>query len=190
MAIADSGGPPAPFVRTTLNRLARYGFSGQTAIDVGCGFGRHSVYLAQNNYSVTGIDIENRCIERFESYFASRPNLRARGYHMDAYCSPHAWNGLFDLCVVVDFVRADIVPVALRLIRPGGYVIYQSVGNRGGNWTQLPRRGEMLSTIASAASVVSYEECQAGPDYVNSVKVRFVARRYDVGESAGYNSGK
>jgi SAM-dependent methyltransferase len=179
VAIADCSGPPAPFVKKALQRLTKAGFPGRAAVDVGCGFGRHSVYLAEQNYVVTAIDIDRERITRLVAYLNDRPNLAASGYLVDAYSCPSSWYGQFDLCVVVDFVRADIVPIALGLLRPGGYLIYQSVGNRGENWTLLPQRQEMKRTAELTASITDYEERQAGPEDSGAVTVRFVAQKHD-----------
>ena len=37
-------------------------------LDLGCGYGKHSIYLSQNDFNVTSIDISKQAIEWLEKY--------------------------------------------------------------------------------------------------------------------------
>lgn len=43
-------------------------FNYEKILDLGCGYGKHSIYLSQNNFNVTSIDINKHAIEWLKGY--------------------------------------------------------------------------------------------------------------------------
>ncbi|MEI6703444.1 MAG: SAM-dependent methyltransferase, partial [Deltaproteobacteria bacterium] len=49
---------PSPFLSREIDRI-KVLVPGHTALDIACGEGRNSVFLAQNGFLVTGLDISD-----------------------------------------------------------------------------------------------------------------------------------
>jgi SAM-dependent methyltransferase len=101
-----------------LARLPR----GSRILDGGCGMGEWTVYLAQQGFDVTGIDISEETVARLKTWFPAsafmRADLRQTTFadaSFDAYFSwgtfEHFENGL-----------GDCIGEARRLLRPGGWL--------------------------------------------------------------------
>ena len=90
----DNGSVPSQVIQ-----LASHPGKTRNAIDLGCGTGTHSIYLAQQGFSVIGVDISPTAIERGpEESIRSRRKTRIYHPRCDA---PGFLNGPFDIALDV-----------------------------------------------------------------------------------------
>lgn len=59
-----------------------YLFHPGTVLDVACGDGRHSIFLARSGFSVTGVDFSEQGLRRLET-FAAQEGLKVRAHQRD-----------------------------------------------------------------------------------------------------------
>jgi SAM-dependent methyltransferase len=102
-----------------------------TAVDLGCGAGRHSVLLAGRAEKVLGVDISERMLERARAE-RDRPNVsyQHRGV-LDVTEGP------FDVVLSVHTLHhvgpaAAVLPHVRSLVAPGGTVILADIVDPGG----------------------------------------------------------
>ena len=94
------------------------------ALDLACGTGRNSLFLAEKGYDVTAIDISPRAITLAEH------RARERGLKinwivadLDTYPIP----GWYDLIVISFFyVNKDMVPSIINALKSGGMLLYEN----------------------------------------------------------------
>jgi SAM-dependent methyltransferase len=80
------------------------------ALDLACGPGRHSLWLAERGWDVTAVDLES---------FAEIPNFVKADLERHEYTiEPDAW----DLIVCWLYWQPDLLPEIARGVRPGGIV--------------------------------------------------------------------
>ena len=107
-----------PFMHSVLSQLPR----GSRILDGGCGMGEWTVFLAQQGFDVTGLDISEATIARLGTWFPTstflRGDLRRTDFSdssFDAYFSwgtfEHFENGL-----------GDCLAEASRIVRTGGWL--------------------------------------------------------------------
>lgn len=93
------------------------------ALDIPCGAGRNSIFLALNGFSVVGVDISTVALKR------AAESASARGVEID-------WHerdldkrlnivGAFDLIVVIHYVDLGLITSLSSMLNPGGYVIVE-----------------------------------------------------------------
>ncbi|MEQ1663761.1 MAG: class I SAM-dependent methyltransferase [Bdellovibrionales bacterium] len=98
------------------------------ALDLGCGGGRDAVYLAQNGFTVTGIDLSPEAIS-IAAHRAAETNLKISWLVANALALPFS-NQSFDLVTdracfhhIPDCDRPKYVHEVTRILKPGGYLI-------------------------------------------------------------------
>ncbi|MES1909198.1 MAG: hypothetical protein MHM6MM_001980 [Cercozoa sp. M6MM] len=121
---------PCPFLQRSVASL-----SPGTVLDVGCGSGRDSVFLAMQGWQVTSLDHLSKMCQRTQT-LAERHKVAVRT--VKAKSSPdatlafssredldHVKNTQFDLVVCVRFLQREILPMLAQMVKPGGRFLCQ-----------------------------------------------------------------
>jgi tellurite methyltransferase len=93
------------------------------ALDLACGLGRNSIWLAERGWTVTAVDRSETAIATLQASAASRQlPLHALVADLESHefvIEPGAW----DLIVVCNYFQRDLYEPALRGLVPGGVLI-------------------------------------------------------------------
>ena len=103
---------------------------GASALDVACGAGRHSLYLAALGYAVTAVDISPVALERLARE-ARRRGLAALVHPLHADLD--LWRpapDLYDLVLVTAFFDRALLPSLAAAVRPGGQLLLEVFNQR------------------------------------------------------------
>lgn len=95
------------------------------ALDLGCGGGRDSVFLARQGWQLTAIDQEARVLKRAKQ-LATKSGASVKFKCCDLKKSGCFPEGLFDLVTVVRYLNRDLFSQIDAAIAPGGYIVYQT----------------------------------------------------------------
>lgn len=122
----DTGVTPPEVVHLVEHRRIPPG----RALDLGCGTGTNSIYLAQHGWEVVGVDFSGVAILRARRR-ARRAGVDVRFYHADV-TDLSFLHGRFDLALDIGCLhgvppdrRKGYAEGLVRLIRPGGfYLLY------------------------------------------------------------------
>jgi SAM-dependent methyltransferase len=158
----DMGGP-----RPELARLVESGtLPPGRAIDLGCGTGENVIYLAQQGYEATGVDISPRAIARAQrrAHTAGVSPTFLVGDVTDLT----EVDGPFDLVVdngclhslIADEARAVYMNTLIRLTRPGcDYFLRVFIREPGGlfRWIPSMSREEISRRFNRAFDMVAHE---------------------------------
>lgn len=152
--IAPHGGlQPSPWVQRWAELLPK----AASVLDVACGNGRHTRWLAQQGYRVTAVDRDAE----------AAASLRAIAEVTVADIEEGPWpfaGRVFDGVVVTNYLWRPLLPVLVASVAPGGVLIYETfaVGNETVGRPSRPdfllRPGELLQAAASPLRVVAYED--------------------------------
>jgi SAM-dependent methyltransferase len=116
---------PTAHVVEWADRLPAGGF----VLDIGCGVGRHLLYLGERGFKVAGIDISPSGIEQSRELCAER-GIAFEGHVGDMYTLPWADNtfdGAFAIATINHHLRADIARTLAeirRVLKPGGLLLF------------------------------------------------------------------
>jgi SAM-dependent methyltransferase len=147
------------------------------ALDVPCGGGRHSIYLAGLGFEVVALDNDPEQLAKLQRALLATPDLMVRPLLGDATRSLPLQDGSFDVVVTTHFVSPLLLAQIPQLLRAGGLLIYESFAGHGENWRDLPKRGSIATQLAVDFELLDYRERPSGPPEADAVVVRAAARR-------------
>ncbi len=97
-------------------------FHGGRALDLACGLGANSIYLARNGYWVDSIDISESAIRRLQDRTRSLGlNLGLVVADTDHFPLPA---NIYDLIVVFYFFSDLVIPRITNALKQGGLIVY------------------------------------------------------------------
>jgi len=94
------------------------------ALDLACGTGSDSIFMAQQGLSVDAWDISDAVTEKISAY-AKQKNLNIVGEARDINIQPPAPN-TYDVVSVAHFLERDLMPILTQSLKPGGLIFYQT----------------------------------------------------------------
>jgi SAM-dependent methyltransferase len=183
---AQGVGEPSDVVVEILSMLPVRG----TAVDVACGTGRHSFWLAEHGWKVTGLDY-SRAGLRLAEQEAARRGLAVTWQLGDA----RAWSApqAFDLVLMAFVHLPGAVRHAIEWVAPGGHLVLVAHARRnlrdgvgGPSDERLLYDPAELRAAAEAAGfdVLRCEEVERRTGDGTAIDVVLVARRGAKGERA------
>lgn len=161
---------PDPFLEWAFSQYILPLFPhGGRALDIAGGAGRHAIWLAQQGWKVTLIDISETGVEQ------ARQNARSLAPHIHFVvddltrfrASQTRVKTGFDLVMAFFYLERKIFPEIVRAVRPGGLLVYKThtlaqAKLAGGpkNSAHLLKPGELLH-LAAGLRVLHYQERKA-----------------------------
>jgi SAM-dependent methyltransferase len=169
---------PSPLVRDCVSYL-EYRTSGCLAADIGCGYGRNAMYLSSKGISTLAIDIDEAAL----SYLARILNLRNESsacvhplradLSLDIPLKPNS----LDIVLSIHLPPILAMSSLFKYVKPDGLLVFETFGNRGGNWIDLPKRGEIKEQLLCDFRIRRYEERIAGPAQAGVCCVKAIASK-------------
>jgi len=158
------GERPSPYLAREMERLLRLA-PGRRALDIACGEGRNSVFLAQQGFLVTALDISDvglaKAARRAEE---AGVTVDYRQVDLDRYHITEQ----FDLIINFNFLLRDLIPGEIQALSPGGLLIIDTIMASPAllashNPVYLLRQGELKRTLEGMeGELLMVEELQEG----------------------------
>lgn len=125
------------------------------ALDIACGNGRNSIFLAQKGFFVDAVDISTVATKQLAG---KNPNINVICTDLDTWnISPNR----YDLVVNIRFLDRRLFPMILDGLKPGGVLIFESFLD-GVKDAYCLKQNELLRSFLSFR-VVYYEEKKIDP---------------------------
>ena len=152
------------------------------ALDVACGAGRNALYLAEQGFAVTGVDISGEALAR------AGASARVRGLNVD-WIEHDLEEGLgasgpFDLILLIRYLDLGLLPALCRELAPGGCLVVEEhlatarddvAGPRNPRFRVVP--GALREAAQGVEIVESVEGETDDPDGRPVLLARLLARR-------------
>jgi 2-polyprenyl-3-methyl-5-hydroxy-6-metoxy-1,4-benzoquinol methylase len=158
------GERPSPLLSQEIERILRL-TPGRRALDIACGEGRNSIYLAQQGFRTTGLDISDvglgKAAQRAEEAGVVVDFQRV---DLDQY----RFTEQFDLIINFNFLLRELIPEEVRALSPGGILIIDTIMESedllaSHNPAYLLRRGELQKICEGLeGEVLFFEEKPEG----------------------------
>ncbi len=92
---------------------------GKNALDIACGMGRHSKYLADNGFEVDALDISSVAISKLQGV----PHISAKEVDFDSYILPKE---KYDLIVCAYFLKRSLFIPMIEALKPNGIILMET----------------------------------------------------------------
>ena len=99
---------------------------GKTALDIACGLGRHSKFLADNGFEVDALDISSVAISKLQG----TPHITAKEVDFDNYVLPKE---KYDLIVCAYFLKRSLFMPMIEALTPNGIILMETFLHGPGN---------------------------------------------------------
>ncbi len=140
------------------------------ALDIACGTGRHSIFLAQNDFEVDALDISSTALENIQNC----ANIYPREVDFDNH---KLTTNCYDLVVCTYFLDRDIIEDIYNSLAPNGVLIYETFLSHENNQFQngkfLLQKGE-LKELFRDLDIIFYEEWLDSKDSIINHKASLV----------------
>ena len=149
-------GNPSRWVR----RFAPLVAPGGRVLDLACGSGRHSLFLAAEGFRVEAVDRDAAAIAALAPL---DPRVSARVADIEGGPWPY-YGHVFDAVVVTNYLFRPLLPLIMNALDLNGVLIYETfmVGNerfgKPSNPAFLLRQGELLDVLRPKLNVVAFEQ--------------------------------
>jgi SAM-dependent methyltransferase len=152
----EMNGNPSRWVR----RFAPLVAPGGRVLDLACGSGRHSLFLAAEGFRVEAVDRDAAAIAALAPL---DPRVSARVADIEGGPWPY-YGHVFDAVVVTNYLFRPLLPLIMNSLDLNGVLIYETfmVGNerfgKPSNPAFLLRQGELLDVLRPKLNVVAFEQ--------------------------------
>ncbi|MEA3491328.1 MAG: methyltransferase domain-containing protein [Campylobacterota bacterium] len=147
------------------------------ALDVACGMGRHSRYLASLGFEVDALDISSVAIASLQNI----PHVHPIEVDFDSY---RLTKNYYDLIISTFFLNRELFPQMIEALKIDGILIYETFVYHPDNDTAPSNRsflleeGELMEAFDGLCEIVYYEEYWTKDMKGNkSMKASMVARK-------------
>ena len=132
------GAEPSRFLAERIEEVKRL-CPGRKALDIACGEGRNSIFLARQGFSVTGLDISAVGLAKARDW-AARGGLDCdfRLVNLEEYAITEA----YDLIINFNFLLRDLIPQEVAALTPGGVILFDTILESP--TAPVPRRKDFL----------------------------------------------
>src|SRR5512135_1689314 len=97
---------------------------GRKALDLACGEGRNSIFLARHGFTVTGLDISEEGIAKANRW------AETEGRAVSFSCADlegFAFAEKYDLIINFNFLMRDLIPKMVAALNPGGVIVFDTI---------------------------------------------------------------
>lgn len=117
------GERPTPFLAQEIERIKILA-PGLDAVDIACGEGRNSLFLAQHGFRVRGYDISDIGLAKGRSRAAVLGlDVDFRRVDLDG----HSIEGKYDLILNFNFLLRELIPSEVDSLNPGGLLLFDTI---------------------------------------------------------------
>jgi tellurite methyltransferase len=117
------GTEPSPYLANNMEFIKSL-TPGEKALDIACGEGRNSIFLAKQGFTVTGLDISEAGLQKAGKWMErERLQIDFRIANLEEY----EFSDKYDLIINVNFLLRDLIPKAVAALNPKGVIVFDTL---------------------------------------------------------------
>jgi tellurite methyltransferase len=117
------GTDPSPYLVKNMEFIKSL-TPGKKALDIACGEGRNSIFLARQGFIVTGLDISEAGLQKAGKWMErERLEIDFRISNLEEY----EFSEMYDLIINFNFLLRDLIPKAVAALNPKGVMVFDTL---------------------------------------------------------------
>lgn len=117
------GTNPSPYLAKNMEFIKSM-TPGKKALDIACGEGRNSIFLAKQGFTVTGLDISEAGLQKAGKWMErERLEIDFRSANLEEY----EFSDTYDLIINFNFLLRDLIPKAVAALNPKGVIVFDTL---------------------------------------------------------------
>ena len=155
--------------------------TGKRALDLACGGGRHTLFLAENGFAVDAVDISTVALDALRS-LADPASVTILEEDLDTFLPEPA---AYDFIVKTNYLDRALIERAKTALKPGGIMVVETYMTDEGNEKPdsnpdfLLHKEELPTLFKSGFTVLAYKEFWNEPHEKFRMKKQGIAVRKD-----------
>ena len=148
-------------------------------LDIACGYGRNGLEILKAGYRCVFCDVDINCLReiRLSSSFAPyRQNYCLKRIDFDKDSWPFPENSCAGI-INIHYYNYKLISFFTRSICQGGFLLIETIDNRGNNYLELPESGLLYDLLKPEYDLLYYSE---GKIRYGRVKVKLLAVKKSV----------
>jgi SAM-dependent methyltransferase len=135
------------------------------ALDVACGAGKNSIYLAKNGFKVDSYDISQIALDALNE--KNHKNITTFCKDLDGF---EPTQSKYDFIVMTNFLDRELIPKLAKGLKIDGvlfietYMHHESNEKKSSNTSYLLKEGELKTFFTDEFTVLDYSEFDNGKD--------------------------
>jgi len=157
--------------------------SGKRALDLGCGAGRNTIYLAQNGFSVDALDIAQIALDALhveleKENLSDRVNIKLTD--LDEFSQE---NSTYDLALMCNFLDRQLIEKAKQTLSINGifivetYMIDENNEKKDSNQDYLLKENELKEIFINGYEILFYDEYDNEPHEIYQMKKQVIVAK-------------
>lgn len=154
------GTNPSPYLETNIESIELI-IPGRKALDIACGEGRNSIFLAMRRFTVTGLDRSEAGLQKAKNWMEREElEIDFRIANLEGY----EFTETYDLIINFNFLLRELIPKAVGALNKKGVLIIDTLLNSPfvptTHKTEFLLRPDELYTMFSGfpGDILSYDE--------------------------------
>ena len=158
---------PALFIKDNIDKLKK-----GSVLDLACGDGRNSIYLARERFEVSGVDFSKEALERLES-FSKDEGVEVETKVLDVDDKEDILSlDKFDNIVISNFKpTVEIFKTLPEILNEDGIIIFVTFNFRQAETSDFPRKfcleKEEFKNVSDKLELVELEELKEGTNHLD-----------------------
>jgi len=157
--------------------------SGKRALDLGCGAGRNTIYLAQNGFKVDALDIAQIALDALHVELKNENLLEKVNIKLTDLDKFEIQKDSYDLALMCNFLDRELIQKAKHSLSVNGifivetYMIDESNEKKDSNQDYLLKEDELKQIFNDGYEILFYDEYDNEPHEIYQMKKQVIVAK-------------
>ena len=159
---------------------------GKRALDLGCGAGRNTIYLAQNGFSVDALDIAQIALDTLHVELEKQDLLEKVNIKLTDLDKFEVQENTYDLALMCNFLDRKLIEKVKQTLSKDGifivetYMIDENNEKKDSNQDYLLKENELQQIFKNGYEILFYDEYDNEPHEIYQMKKQVIVAKKTV----------